>query len=857
MQIPILQTRLNPPILPDGLVSRPDLMSRISMGTKHKLTLLSAPAGYGKTTLVGQWLHKQERTFIWLSLDKIHRDSRVFMQYILSAMSMRFDIFNNPFWQIPQQQQEWNPLYLLGHLINKIEKSDIDLVFVLDDYHVIDSAEISEIFGFFLENLPCGINVIITSRTDPDLQLAKMRAKQELMEINSHELKFSLDEAERLLPGFDINEIHIQSEGWITGIQLALLGRKRNTFKAKSLVKDYLFEELLEKQDKKIVSFLYKTSILTYLNTSLCDAIIPENNTPSEEILKELLKNNFFIQKVDIEGEWFRLHPLLLDVLIEKRDCDVHDLHIRAAKWFWDREQYRESFNHFLGSQDYSITVDYLEKCWPLMEQNFNFLPWIKWAEEIPDNLKIKHPLFMVQIAWARLHLGQLSNCEISLKKVEKLLSTKHSDKSLLVQISSVWSYLFLVRRDLENTIKNAEIMENLTDKEDYFALIQAKSYIALAHWLMGNLDSAFYSIENFRDEMIALGVPAFALGSYLGLIQIRLQQGRNRDALILFEEAIEFQDGSKEILAKVKASLYLRAATICFEQGDLEAMNQHLTSSESLAAIDSLVDYHYQWHQFIALIYECDKKWDKALHELDEAEHLFIQTPAIDDLSIEEQKIRIWIRMKKKTIARKALMTLIIAGDPVPSFQNESRLLIKIRYSLTFYKDPEELQTVLKLLNQLCDIARREGRLRSLAEILILTTNVMYKLKKTNEAYAVLLELLSLAEQNNFIQLFLLEKDNLEPIFREFSSRLKTIDTYVQVRDYIDDHSKKSKILSTRELEILKLMALGLSNKEIGEKLFVAESTIKGHNQRIFQKLNVTKRTEAIVEGHNIGLLG
>ncbi len=856
MQMPILQTRLNPPALPDELIIRPDLMKKIDIGTKHKLTLLSAPAGYGKTTLVGQWLNMQERTFIWLSLDQIHRDSRIFIQYILSALAKNYDGLNNPFWQILLQNEEWNPGYFLGHLINKIEESDIDCVLILDDYHVIDSTEIDEILSFFLDNLPTGVNVIITSRTDPHLKLAKMRAKQELVEINFHELQFSEEETKRLLPGVDIHKIQIQSEGWITGIQLAVLGDKRDSFNPNTLVLNYLFEELLEKLDKQIVSFLYKTSVLSYLGASLCDAIIPENQKSSDKILKELFNNNFFIQKVDIEGEWFRLHPLLLEVLIEKRDCEVGDFHIRAGKWFWDKKQYRESFHHFLSSENYTITVSYLEKCWPPMEQDFNFLPWIKWAQEIPENEKIKHPLLMTQIAWGWLDLGQPKKSEIALKKVEKILGQNNKDRTLIIQISSAWSYLSFIRRDLDNTIKYAEIMEDSTDKDDFFTLMQAKSYKALANWLMGSLDNAYNTFENFRDQMIDLGVPAFALGSYLALIQIRFQQGRNQEALILFEEAVGFDNGPKEILDKVKASLYLRAAVISFEQGDLELMNQHLRNSEMLSQIDSLVDYHYQWYQFMALIYECDNKWDKALLELNTAEHLFIQTPAIDDLSIEEQKIRILIRMKKKTLAKKALRNLIIRDKLFPSFQNESRLIIKIRYSLTFEKYSEEQQVSLNLLNQLCVLARSEGRLRSLAEILILTANVMYNLKKYNEAYDVLLELLSLAEHRNFTQIFLLEKDNLEPLFKEFSSRLKDINAYVLVRDYIDSQNKKSQILSLRELDILKLMALGLSNREIGEKLFVAESTIKGHNQRIFQKLNVTKRTEAIAEGHNMGII-
>ncbi len=864
MQIPVLQTRLNPPSLHKNLIQRPDLMEMLNQGTRHKLTLLSAPAGYGKTTLVSQWLQIQKRTFIWLSIDQIHKDPRIFTQYILSALGKKYDVFNNPFWEIPQIQADWDPLYILGHLINRIDQLELDFILVLDDYHIIDTIGINEILGFLLENLPPCINVILTSRTNPHLPLAKMRGKQELVEINLKDLKFNINETKSLLIvdsdsslSMDkIHRIHNQNEGWITGIQMMMLAHNRNSSNPVKFAKDYLFEEILEKEDEHLISFLYKTSVLTYLNASLCDALIPEQDKSSEEILKELIKKNLFIKAVDIQGEWFRLHPLLFEVLIEKRKYGVQNLHILAAKWFWEREQYRESFHHFFCSKDYPLTISYLEKCWSMMEQNFDFLPWIEWAGKIPDNEKLKHPLLLCQIAWAQLDLGQLNQSEISLKNVEKSLKPSHTNKFLLVQISSAWSYLSFIRRDLGKTIEYAEKMEDLIDDEDCFTLMQARSYKALAHWLMGNLDLAYRSFERFRDEMIASGVPAFALGSYLALIQIRMQQGRNPEALKLFKEAMEFESGPKQIIDKVKASLHLRAAAIKFEEGNLETMEKHLGISEKLARTDSLVDYHYQLHQFRALACESDKKWERALKELDEAGHLFIQTPAIDDLSIDEQKTRIWIRMRKKTTARKAIGKLMTGGIPVPSFQNESGLIIKIRYSLTFSKEPGELETALNLLNQLMDKARCEGRDRSLAEILILDTCLLYKLNRKNEAYDVLMELLGLADKRGFVQIFLLEKEYLEPVFKEFSPRLKDLDAYQHIRDYINAHDKSIQILSYRELEVLKLMTLGLSNRSIGEKLFVAESTIKGHNQRIFQKLNVTKRTEAIAEGHKMGLI-
>ena len=864
MQIPILQTRLNPPVLPDDLIMRPNLMEKLNKGTKHKLTLLSAPAGYGKTTLAGQWLQMQERPFVWLSIDQTHMDSRIFMQYILSALGKKYDVFNNSFWQISQLQAEWEPLYIVGHLINKIIESEIDFLLVLDDYHLIDSKETNEILRFLLENLPPGINVIITSRTDPNLPLAKMRAKQELEEINLRDLQFNIGETERLLGELPlcpfteekIHQIYVESEGWITGIQMALLAHNRNSPDPVKFVRDYLFEEVLSREDSQLVSFLYDTSILSYLNASLCDALRPGRERSSEEILSELLKKNLFIKEVDNDGGWFRLHPLFQEILIEKRVGEVADLHIAAAQWFWEKGQHRESFHHFLSSGNFSLTVSYLEKCWPIMEQNFNFQPWLKWVDSLPESEKIKHPLLLSQIAWALLDLGQLNQCEVLLNKLGKLLDPLKGDKTILILIASAWSYLSFIRRDLRKTIEYAEKMESLDNEENSFNLIQARSYQALARWLMGDLDYAYRSFENFRDEMIAFEVPAYALSSYLALTQIRMQQGRISEVQKLLDEALGFENGPEQIIDKVKASLHLRAASLDFEKGNRESMEEHLLICGKYSRIDSLIDFHYQWHQFRALVFESDDKWDKALNELDDAEHLFIQTPALDDLSIEEQKTRIWIRMKKKTTARKALRTLFSAVDLIPSFQNESKIIIKIRFTLTFYEDSEELEHALELSNQLSAKARSEGRHRNLAEILILSTCLLHKLKRKDDALDAFRQGLSFLEDTGFVQVFLLERDNLKSFLREYSSRLMTIDAYQHLRDALEEHEQRKQVLSPRELEVLRLIAIGDSNKKIGEKLFVAESTIKGHNQRIFQKLNVEKRTEAISEGRKLGLI-
>lgn len=865
MKIPILQTRLKPPSLPDNLIIRPELFEKLSAGEKNKLILISAPAGYGKTTLAGQWLQRQERTVLWLSIDSIHSDSRIFMQYLLSAFGAEYDLFNKQLWQIPQLRAEWDSMYLLGHLINELNELRSKFILVLDDYHLIDNDENNDIVGFLLNNLPSGISILMTSRRDPHLPLARMRAKQELVEINLLDLQFQGEDTEDLIRGNalypltaeEILKIHIENEGWITGIRLAILAYNRKSSDHMDFAKDYLFEEILEKEDDRLVSFLFNTSILTYLNASLCDALYPEGVQPSDEILTELLQKNIFIKKVETEGDWYRLHPLFLEILIEKRNCNVRDLHIRAAMWFWDRGQYDECFNHLLNSGNYSLTVSYLEKSWPLMEQEFIFLPWLKWAQAIPESEKTRHPLFLCQFAWAQLNLGQLKQCEISLKVVERLISPFSGDNSLLLQISSAWSYLSFIRRNLDKTVEYAERMEQLVDPKDSFFLIQSKLYKALAHWLMGKLDQAYGSFEKFRDEMLVLRVPSYALGSYLALIQIRVQQGSLGEALKLFEEAIQIDDIPDRSLDKLKASLYLRSAAIHFESGDPESMEAHLAKSAELSLENSLVDYPYQWHQFRALVFESENKWDKAIEEILYAEHLFVQTLTVDNISIEEQKIRIWIRMGKMTIAKKALHNLINRGDTNPSFQNESLLLIKIRFSLAYnYSEPKELLTALDQLNRLAYLARLEDRFRSLIEILILTTSLLYRLNKKNEACDIFPELLPLAEKCACVQIFYLEKDILEPVFKEFSSRLKAIDAYRTIEKYIDDRRSKNQILSSREQEVLQLMSEGLSNKTIGEKLFVAESTVKGHNQRIFQRLNVSNRTEAMVKARMMGFI-
>ena len=383
----ILAIKLHQPLLPPNTVFRPRLIEQLDKASHCRLILISAAAGFGKTTLISEWIKCSSKTAAWLSLDSDHSDPSVFLTYLIaSVQSVSLDIGKGLISAV--QSPEAPPSeYIITNLINEISETSISFILVLDDYHILDSAEIDNIITFLIKNIPPNLRIVISTREDPQLPIAGLRGKGELFELRIKDLRFTKGEISVFLNkqmDLDLSEnnlsaLETRTEGWITGLQLAAISMQGNKDTAGFInsftgshrfILDYLIEEVLNQQPEYLQSFLLRTSILERMSAPLCDAVLKDPSKPSVEILKNLETSNMFIIALDNERKWYRYHHLFADLLKHSlmnssdlllNEADINELHSRAGKWYEDNGYYIEAFQHTALAEDIDSIINLIE----------------------------------------------------------------------------------------------------------------------------------------------------------------------------------------------------------------------------------------------------------------------------------------------------------------------------------------------------------------------------------------------------------------------------------------------------------------------------------------------------------------
>ena len=543
MSSPILLTKLFIPENRPELVSRSHLVDQLNNGLHRKLTLISAPAGFGKTTLVTNWLHSQEgdaSPFLigWLSLDEDDNDPVRFLTYLITALKripgLETEIGAGAL-QMAQAPQPPSPQTILTAIINEIAIITEKIVLVIDDYHLIDNQSVHDALSFLLENLPPQLHLVITTREDPPLQISRLRSRGQLNEFRAVHLRFSTAETEEFLNQImglglsaqDITVLEKRTEGWIAGLQLAAISMQGRTDISNFIqsftgshhfVIDYLVEEVLKHQPEHIHDFLLKTSILDRLTGPLCDAITNQEN--GQATLEMLEHSNLFIIRLDSERQWYRYHHLFADLLrqrLRQTQLDnLPDLHIRASEWFNRQGMHREAIKHSLAVKDYekagklieSVGIDFME----LGEHS----TVVRWISSLPDKVIIRRPFLCVLQAWVMLYSGQIEIAESRLLDAENALEIQsHRDDQRDLEtinglIYSNRAYLAFLKGQHAQTIKCAQkALEELPENTALFRT-QTGIYLGVAYRYQGQLQEAFRTYNEILQ--IALRIVCYCL---------------------------------------------------------------------------------------------------------------------------------------------------------------------------------------------------------------------------------------------------------------------------------------------------------------------------------------------------------
>lgn len=875
---------------------RPRLLAQLNANMQQsKLTLISAPAGFGKTTLVAEWIASSDNPAGWVSLDEGDSDPLRFLSYFVAALQKVAPSIGERVTAMLQSPQPPPIESILTTLLNEIATLPQRFVLVLDDYHVLDSQEIDTLLTFLIENLPPQLHLVMTTREDPRLPLARMRARGQLNELRAADLRFRPDEATGFLNNAmglqlapdEVMVLEQRTEGWIAGLQLAALsmqGREDvhgfiQAFAGDHrYIVDYLVEEVLQRQPPAVRGFLLETSILDRLCGPLCDAVTTRFD--SSIVLEDLERSNLFVVSLDDRRLWFRYHHLFADVLrahlLDEQPDLVTMLHQRASDWYIDNGLPAYAVQHAFAADDLERVARLAEVTWSAMDQSRQFTLWLEWAQAIPDEMMQVRPVLGVGYAWALLEAGELEAGETQLNAAEQLLNNAPRETMIVddeaefqrlpASIASARTYLAQAYDDTAGTLRYAQQALDLLPPDDHLRRGVPASLLGIASWASGDLETAQRSFADAMTSFERAGNILFAITGTYVLADMQLAAGCLREALHTYEGSLELAAAQGQPPVRGTADLYLGLGELHYEQGSDSTAAEYLQRSEELSEVAAFPRWQYRWCQVQVRVRQAQGDVHGALKMLDEAERLYMRGPIPDLRPIAALKAQLWIVMGRLDAALDWAQTGGLSPEDDLSYLREFEHITLARLLIAQYKNGDNtIDAALLLLNRLLKAAQAGRRNGSVIDIRVQQALAFEAQDHIPQALNHLEQALILAEPEGYARIFI---DEGPPMMRLLSQAAARGIRPGYVRKLLapsetNTHSTATPTpqpliepLSDREVEILQLVADGLSNREISQQLFLALSTVKGHNRNIFDKLQVKRRTEAVARAREIGLI-
>jgi len=917
----LLHTKLFVPPLRPNLVPRPQLIERLNQGLEqgHRLILVSAPAGFGKTTLVNAWAQQTEQPIAWLSLDENDNDPMRFLAYLIAALDQvegieaiigraALDMLHSP--QPPPVES------VLTSLINDVTAVSEGLIFILDDYHLIDSSPVHDALTFLLEHLPSQLHLVIATRADPHLPLSRLRARGHLTDLRGTDLRFTDSEATAFLNQVmgltlseeDIKMLESRTEGWIAGLQLAaisLQGRDDSTKLIESFsgshrfVLDYLLEEVLEQQTETVQTFLLQTAVLDRLTSGLCDAVcfnaaeLPGSysgrTTTGQETLEALEHANLFVVPLDEERRWYRYHHLFSDLLRRRLRQKYPEwtpvLHARAGEWYRRNGFVDKAVEHTLIAGEVDRAAGMIEENADTLWMQGEHVKLHRWLAQLPHDLILSRPQLAVFHAWDKFAAGQQDAAERTLRAVEQALDLYNATspnvlqlealtpaslgrKNLRGRVSAIRAFMASHRSEVTETIEHSRRalddlpMEALSWRSaaaialgdayvfrgDYHAAHQARlealetSRAASNSYLFMNVSLKFalnlraqgklmQTIEVCEDRLDFANEHGMARTDMVGWLlaiwgEVLAEINELDEALKLVRSGVELTEGGRDVA--MLGWSYCCLTRILFSRGEFDAAAETISKTEDVAR-DHVVP---PW------IMKLMAAWQV---------RLWLAQNRLEDAAE-------WVRERGLDSGR-------------PATHVDALEYIALARVLICQQATDE---AIGMLERLLKPAEAGGHDTRVIELLILQALALRTNGDKAQSMIKLEKVLTLAKPREFVRIFVDEGPPMANLLYEALNReiapdyVRQLLAAFSINEPVQIDPSESEVsqydyvepLSEREIEVLELIAQGLTNLQIADRLFLSLHTVKAHTRNIYGKLAVHNRTEAVAKAKVLGIL-
>lgn len=876
---PLLHTKLRTPGTTATLLSRPRLTNQLHQRPNGYLTLVSAPAGFGKTTLVADWVRQQDDPVAWLTLDEQDNDPILFWRYLVAALQLVDERIGQraraSLGAVGQVSLETAVTFLINDIVTYTTPGTT-LTLVLDDFHWIRAAAIHQSINYLLQHQPSQLHLLLLTRADPPLSLARLRVEGRLVELRAADLRLTLAEMSAFLTHVtaltlsddDLQLLEQQIEGWAAGVQLVALSlRQHEAAKTARVMQmfaevrqhifSYLMEEVLAHQPDDVRQFLQQTSVLHRFCGPLCTAVTGYED--AGRLLRQLTADNLFLTPLDDGAEWYRYHPLFAELLQVHLDQETQRaVHRRAALWYAEQQLIQDAIRNALAAQDYGLMASLLAQTYKTFLAQGLLVSLQRWLAQLP--LAYQSPRLRLAAAWCRVYEIGEPDLEQIITTITPLLTEVDTPfQGEILAVRAVYASLY---GRLDQSIEWANKALKLIDPQDFLSLAAAYQALGNAYREKGELDAAFAAYVQGRRQFEAMG--NFIMGQLplYRMASIQILQGRLHQAWQTYESVRQSAQNSGAEPLIMTGEVFGHLSDLFLEWNNLEQAADFARQEIELAKSGhirlGLVDGYLK----LAAVTAAQGNENAAREALQLACETAVPLQSAPlSAQVAMQQARHELDWGNLTVAaawadsyyprrgrKECVLTPLLA-------QSADLLLVRI------WLAQNRIEDALSLLQEIIPTFEAVGRTRLVAEASVLQALAWNMQNQERAAEKALIRALALAKPEEYIRLFVENDRALAPLLRqvrhlfpEYVSRLLNAMHGTPAEDLLGFPLLAP--LTDREREILGLIALGQTNRQIADALFISEGTVKGHINHIFSKLDVKNRTQALVRARALNLL-